>query len=108
MTATPSSEARAEARAEAERRYPAPTLPGDNIGLRVGFVEGVEWKGAQVEALIQAARTFVDTFTTASGSCLSCTGEDGEHEDDCDIGMFAHALSGVESSDEGEADASQD
>jgi hypothetical protein len=98
MTATPSSEARAEARAEAERRYPAPDLPGDNIGLRVGFVEGAEWKGAQVAGLIEAARALDDRFVNIkSTSALTLSDEF------TDFIEAIRALSGVESSDEGEA-----
>jgi hypothetical protein len=85
----------AEARAEAERRYPAPTLPGDNIGLRVGFVEGAEWKGAQDAHLIQLALDAADELLM-EGICYSLAEE---------IKSTARALSGVESSDEGEADA---
>jgi hypothetical protein len=100
MTATPSSEARAEARAEAERRYPAPDLPGDNIGLRVGFVEGAEWKGAQDAELFEALRVWLQTSFDGSYYRL----DDG-------VAVRAHHLRdvalrtlGVESSDEGEAD----
>jgi hypothetical protein len=84
----------AEARAEAERRYPAPTLPGDNIGLRVGFVEGAEWKGAQWGEVIEAARAWRRAAHTGDMRLFN------NAEDE-----LMRALSGVESSDEGEADA---
>jgi hypothetical protein len=96
MTATPSSEARAEARAEAERRYPAPDLPGDNIGLRVGFVEGAEWKGAQDASFREEIRRILRSYGPRAGQTTS--GGYGVLDE------LARALSGVESSDEGEAD----
>lgn len=92
----------AEARAEAERRYPAPNFPGDNIGLRVGFVEGAEWKGAQDELryrpLIEAANTLAER-----GSCSPACGINACV---CGLGDLVDALYAlqVESSDEGEAD----
>jgi hypothetical protein len=95
MTATPSSEARAEARAEAERRYPAPTLPGDNIGLRVGFVEGAEWKGAQaseeIGQLKQVIRALLDGAINELGIVQSWD----------ELYDRARALSGVEADGDG-------
>jgi hypothetical protein len=100
MTATPSSEARAEARAEAERRYPAPDFPGDNIGLRVGFVEGAEWKGAQDAEVMQAARDIYHAELVGGPFPMSVVLPRELYARLCD----ALLASGVESSDEGEAD----
>ena len=83
MTATHSS----DARQEAERRYPASNFPGDNIGLRVGFVEGAEWKGAQIADEILP---ILERLQDYHGDC--CT---------TPLRELYRALSGVESSDEG-------
>jgi hypothetical protein len=113
----------AEARAEAERRYPAPTLPGDNIGLRVGFVEGAEWKGTQDAKPLsdeQYAQVIIEAMEYLNEAGVY-VGDTDVPEDELRapryacvvdgtiywrglIDVIARALSGVESSDEGEAD----
>jgi hypothetical protein len=110
MTATPSS----EARAEAERRYPLGRFgvkkAVEQSCRQQGFVEGAEWKGAQnelrdaVEAAAQDARTayFVPAHKghdhESQGANWIALNQAMIRLDDA-----LRAL-GVESSDEGEAD----
>ena len=119
MTTTPPS----DARQEAERRYPE-TQPhwanrrmvSPGVGdMRDAFEDGAEWKGAQVAERLERLESIVRAFDKhlppdGVGSPRSIADYD---EDELDaifdgIGLavdVAHrALSGVESSDEGEAD----
>jgi hypothetical protein len=113
MTTTPSS----EARQEAELRYPEnePAYSGRGMisrevrDQREAFEEGAEWKGAQDEALIQAAVTW---YARRHEAIHAPPGEYDQLESAWDRAgdRLADAIfpywiaSGVESSDEGEAD----
>jgi hypothetical protein len=98
MTATPSSKARREAfeswldAYEKGRPY-----TWDEADLDAAHEAGAEWKGAQVEALVKAARALDDRFCSMkSSSALTLTDEFADFID-------ATRALGVESSDEGEA-----
>lgn len=99
MTATPSSEARQEAerRAFEETRGTAWSV---DWAWSQGFVEGAEWKGAQDAKVLEAARDIYHAELVGGPFPMSVVLPRELYARLCD----ALLASGVESSDEGEAD----